>query len=56
MTDSTRRHDMAQWSASAGIGADGVQVKALSKELIQARSPLLMGKLQGLQSGRALRC
>ena len=34
MTDSTRRHDMAQWSASAGIRADGVQVKALSKELI----------------------
>ena len=29
MTDSTRRHDMAQWSASAGIRADGVQVLSL---------------------------
>ncbi len=34
MTDKTRQHDMCQWGPSDTVRPDGVQVKALTKELI----------------------
>lgn len=34
MTDKTRQHEMHQWGPSDGVRADGVPVKALTKELI----------------------
>lgn len=34
MTDKTKQHEMCQWGPSDTVRADGVQVKALTKELI----------------------
>ena len=34
MTDKNRQHGLAQWSASDGLRADGVEVKALTKDMI----------------------
>ena len=35
MTDKTKQHEMHQWGACDTVRADGVKVKALSKEMIQ---------------------
>ena len=35
MTDKTKSHGLAQWSADDGVRADGVHYKALTKEMIE---------------------
>lgn len=34
MTDKSKQHEMSQWGPSATVRADGVQVKALTKEML----------------------